>query len=86
MGALEAASQGTPIVLPENSGAWELFESGRDGIAYQDGDEESLAQALLALDDPDSVRKMGMSAWEKSKEYTWEAHCTSLVRLLGAGT
>ncbi|MFQ5911138.1 MAG: glycosyltransferase family 4 protein, partial [Thermoplasmata archaeon] len=86
MGALEAAAHGTPIVMTRTSGAWEVFEPGKDGLAYEENNGETLKDALMRLEDVDEVIRLGTSAWEKAQHYSWEAHCRSLLQTLGLRT
>jgi len=82
MGSLEAAAQGTPIVYPLDSSAWEIFTPGIHGLQSLSWDLNSYYECTSKFEDEDVVRKMGFSIWKKSQECTWSMRTKELERLI----
>jgi glycosyltransferase involved in cell wall biosynthesis len=83
MGALEAAACGCPIIMPNGSGATEIFAHGIHGFFPSEGDIDAYAEyaSQLILDER-LAWKMGYEAWEVAKRYTWENHAKRLEEVL----
>jgi len=82
LGALEAACQGTAIIVPKGSGVWEIFEDQRHGFSFQANDPDELADRIEALTNPETSFQMGRAAWVKSQSLDWAAHTTRLLSLV----
>jgi glycosyltransferase involved in cell wall biosynthesis len=82
MGSLEAAAQGTPIVYPLDSSAWEIFTPGVHGLQSLSWDLNSYYECASKFEDEDTVRKMGFSIWKKSQECTWSIRAKELERII----
>ena len=80
--ALEAASQGTPIVVPSGSAIWEMYEDKIHGFAVEANNVESYVEAVSKFQDPKVSLRMGHQAWNKSKEHNWNQHGRKLGKLL----
>jgi len=80
--ALEAAAQGTPIVYPRGSGAWEIFTPGIHGFEVIEGNIGSYVDAVSRLQDDKLMKKLSYSIWKKSKEYSWFAHAKKMETVL----
>jgi glycosyltransferase involved in cell wall biosynthesis len=79
---LEAASAGVPSIVGSEGGAREAI--GDDGgIMVAPGDETELMRAMLRLADPETARRMGDAARERSALYTWPKVAERLLRALG---
>ncbi len=56
--ALEAMAMGVPVVYTEVGGVGELIQDGHDGLLFQVGDADGIAQAILSLlNDEDKARQ-----------------------------
>jgi Glycosyl transferases group 1 len=79
---VEAASAGIPSIGSSVGGPRDVI--GADGgLVVQPGDEEGLLEAMLRLCDPDTARRMGAAARERSALYTWRQVAERLLRALG---
>jgi len=83
MGALELAAHGCPMIIPKGSGVGEIFQDGVHGLFPE---KENFAQFKAAvsklLDDERVAYRMGVAAWERAKEFSWENHAKNLVKLM----
>jgi glycosyltransferase involved in cell wall biosynthesis len=69
MQALEAASCGCPIVIPEGSGVTELFTDGVHGYFPKDKDVDSFVECIdKIITNPERARRMGLEAWKVRRE------------------
>ena len=80
--ALEAAAQGTPIVVPSGSAIWEMFDSGIHGFAVEANSIDSYVEAVSKFQDAGTGRRLGYQAWKRAKEHDWSQHARMLGRLL----
>ena len=88
---LEAMASGMAVVTTESNGMTDLVEDGHDGLFAIPGDTDSLASAILRLSHDAHLRqRLGSSAQEKMKRYTWaesaRRHEAVFHRALGNGT
>lgn len=79
---IEAAAAGVPSIGSSVGGAGELIGSD-GGLVVDPGDEQGLFEAMLRLADPDTARRMGEAALERSTLYTWPKVVERLLRALG---
>lgn len=83
MGALEAATQACPMIMPRGSGATELFTHGVHGFFPNQGDADAYAKYIGGLmSDERLAWKMGHEAWKTARKYTWEFHTQRLVEVM----
>jgi glycosyltransferase involved in cell wall biosynthesis len=83
MFALEAAACGCPFIIPERSGVTEIFQEKVQGFFPKEGDLDSYVKYInLLLNDQKLASRMGKSAWEKAKDYSWEAHARRIESVL----
>jgi glycosyltransferase involved in cell wall biosynthesis len=69
---LEAMASGMPVVTTESCGMTDLVEDGHDGLFVIPGDVESLtAMVLKVCQDRELRQRLGNSAQEKMRRYTW---------------
>jgi glycosyltransferase involved in cell wall biosynthesis len=79
---VEAASAGLPSIGSRVGGPRDVI--GADGgVVVDPDDEEALFAAMLRLCDPDTARRMGAAARERSHLYTWPKVAERLLRALG---
>jgi len=79
---VEAASAGVPSIGSSVGGPRDVI--GDDGgIVVDPDDEAGLVEAMLRLADPDTARRMGQAARERSGLYTWRKVAERLLRALG---
>ena len=83
MGALEAGAQGTPIVFPSESSAWEIFTPGVHGFEVDVSRPGSYLEGVERFEDDSIVEKMGYSIWKRSHECSWDAQGAKLEKVLG---
>ncbi len=70
---LEAMASRLPIVASNIEGYAGVLTHGVEGLLVLPGDEEGLAEALLALvDDADLRREMGERARQRAEEFSWQ--------------
>ena len=75
----EYMASGLPVVAPGLPRLRALVESGREGVLYDPPTPAALADALIALRDPDLRSRMGRAARARAEsQYSWQAHCTVL--------
>jgi len=80
--ALEAASQGVPIIAPFQSELWEMFESGAHGFKVIENNVESYVDAISRFSDEDVLHKMSYETWKRCSEYSWSNHVAKLEKFL----
>jgi glycosyltransferase involved in cell wall biosynthesis len=79
---IEAASAGLASIAGSVGGARDLI--GDDGgLLVEPNDQAGLVDAMLQLADPDTARRMGQAARERSTQYTWTKVAERLLRALG---
>jgi glycosyltransferase involved in cell wall biosynthesis len=79
---VEAASAGIASIATSVGGPRDVI--GRDGgIVLAPDDQAALLDAMLRLADPDTARRMGRAARERSGIYTWVKVAERLLRALG---
>ena len=64
----EALSEGAPVIVSTNVGAADLVEHGHNGFVVPIRDSDAIAQALLALRDPDRLAAMSAAAYETARK------------------
>jgi len=70
---LEAMAAGLPIVASNIEGYAGVLTHGVEGLLVLPGDEQALAEALLALlDDADLRRRMGAEGSRRAQEFGWD--------------
>jgi glycosyltransferase involved in cell wall biosynthesis len=68
----EAISVGTPVVASRNSGADEIVTDGEEGLLFDYGDDDALANCIDSLLSSDVLRaEMGVRAKERAGHRTW---------------
>jgi glycosyltransferase involved in cell wall biosynthesis len=76
----EAMSYGLPVITTENSGS--IIEDGQLGFIINIGDVESLKEKILYFyNNHNKIEEMGISAFQKVKQYTWENYGKNVVNL-----
>lgn len=72
---LEAGAAGLPVLITKETGATDIFMSGRDGLVVPSGDSDYLAEALTQMyKNPDTTIEMGRSAQKSVCPFTWDAY------------
>lgn len=79
---VEAAVAGLPVVGTVEGGSELLIGDG--GVLVDPHDDDALLDALRRLADPDTARRLGERARERSALFTWRAVAERLLRALGA--
>jgi glycosyltransferase involved in cell wall biosynthesis len=84
----EYMAVGLPVVAPAVDRIVTLVGHERDGILYQPGEPDGLANAIARLRDPSLRAKLGAAARARAvREYSWQAHCRALeAAIAGART
>ncbi len=80
---LEAAAQGIPSVISNNTGVREWVLDGVNGLHFAAGDAEALSECLTRLKDDDLVRRLGQCAYDRfwASASTLDKHINSLEAL-----
>jgi D-inositol-3-phosphate glycosyltransferase len=82
--ALESAACGTPVVAADVGGLSTLVDQGRTGFLVDSRDPVAYADALAAvLDTPALGARMGATAADEARSYTWSTTAARLRRLYG---
>jgi glycosyltransferase involved in cell wall biosynthesis len=79
---VEAGSAGIPSIVSGEGGARDTI-GPHGGLVVAPGDEDGLLAAMLRLADPETARRMGAAARERSELYTWTKVAERLLRALG---
>jgi starch synthase len=81
----EYMATGLPVVAPRVDRIPSLVEHAREGLLYEPGAPDGLADALERLADPGVRRSLGEAARERAiREYSWRAHCEALSQAIAA--
>lgn len=81
---VEAAAAGIPSIGSSIGGPRDVI--GPDGgMVVAPDDEDALLAAMLRMADPQTARRMGDAARERSALYTWSKVAERLLRALGLG-
>ncbi len=76
----EAMSYGLPIITTFNSGS--VIENNKDGYIVPIGNSDILSEKIKYFyNNPDKVAEMGISVFNKSKNYTWKRYGEDVVEL-----
>jgi glycosyltransferase involved in cell wall biosynthesis len=72
---IEGMACGLPVIAVNNHGPATIVDDGESGLLVPPDDEEAMADALVRIvSDDDSRRRMGQTAYERSRErYSWPA-------------
>ncbi len=80
---LEAMSFGLPIVASKVGGVPFIMTNNRNGILFEPGDDVALAAAVSKIvEDKKLFKSFSQNNLNDSKQYSWEKHTDSLLRLL----
>jgi phosphatidyl-myo-inositol alpha-mannosyltransferase len=75
-----AFSCATPVVASNIEGYAAVAEQGETGILVPPGNDEALAEGMIALlSDEDRRRRLGAAAREEAEEYSWKRIAARLV-------
>lgn len=77
---VEAASAGVPSIGGSDGGAATMIGDG--GLVVDPREGEQIYEAMLALADPETARRLGGLARERSRLFTWRKVAERLVRAL----
>lgn len=78
----ESMASGLPVVVTDR-GCSQIVTDGRDGFVVRAGDPEAIAEKLLALKNDETLReRMGRSARETARRYTWLQYCETVTSLI----
>lgn len=78
---IEAKAAGTPVIGARIGGIPELIRDGVDGLLFEAGNVDSLAEALLKFDDLDAI-SMGRAAREDAElRFSPEMHVVELLKI-----
>lgn len=76
----EAMSCGLPVITTKNAGS--IIEDGKSGFIINIGDIDSLKEKILCFyNNHDKIKEMGINAFQKVKQYTWENYGKNVVNL-----
>jgi len=86
LAALEAASHGLPIIIPEKSGVTEMFTHGIHGFFPKTIDVNTYKKYInTLLSKPQLAYKMGFAAWKKvAEKSSWEANIKNLLKIINS--
>jgi glycosyltransferase involved in cell wall biosynthesis len=78
---LETLAAGVPVVIPNRTAATDWVTDGQNGLIFESGNAESLADKIDMLKDDSLVERLGAAAFERywSAPFTSESHGESLV-------
>jgi glycosyltransferase involved in cell wall biosynthesis len=76
----EAMSYGLPVITTENAGS--IIENGKDGFIINIGDVNELIDKIYYFyNNHNKIEEMGINAFQKAKQYTWENYGKNVVDL-----
>ncbi|MEW6324601.1 MAG: glycosyltransferase family 4 protein [Nitrospirota bacterium] len=82
MVVLEAMASGLPAVVSRIAGAAEVLRHGDNALLLDDPrDPKQIADAVVALSDPERRRAMGRRARDTARAFTWERMAEEIERL-----
>ena len=86
LAALEAASYGLPIIIPEKSGVTEMFQHGVHGFFPKTIDVDTYKKYITRLlINPQLAYKMGFEAWKRvSEKSSWETNIKDLLKIINS--
>lgn len=80
----EANSQGTPAIAFDSDGLRDSIRGGETGITVKAGDEAALGSAIVTLlGDQKAYETLRRSAWQSSKQYTFDNSYADFVAAAG---
>ena len=84
LGGLEAASCGTPVIIPSKSGLTQILKDKQDGFFPKKATLEQFLRPLKVLiKNPQKAYEMGKHAWQTVKKgHSWENHTKQLEGLI----
>ena len=78
----EAMASGLPVIVSENVGAKDIVRDGTDGFIIPIRDVEALKEKILFFYENEGDRqRMGESAREYVKQFTWERYGRELIEI-----
>jgi glycosyltransferase involved in cell wall biosynthesis len=86
----EYMASGLPVVAPRLDRIPSLVADGVEGVLYDpprdaNGHGPALAEALLALAEPERRKHLGAAARARAvSDYSWDAHCRALAGAISA--
>ena len=80
----EYMASGLPVVTLDIDPLREIVRHGKEGLLFEEKDEEALARAITELvASPERSREMGLAARERIvAHYSWQVHCEKLELVL----
>jgi glycosyltransferase involved in cell wall biosynthesis len=79
----EYMAAGLPVVTPRLERLAHIVRDGREGVLYDSGNAEGLAQAIERLTDSGERDAMGRAARERVvQHFSWQEHCQQLDRAI----
>lgn len=80
LGALEAAANGIPPVIPIGSGITEILENQKEGL-FPDSDKVNDFINILEkfVNDPSLTSKIGKNSYHKACKFSWQIHTQKLA-------
>jgi glycosyltransferase involved in cell wall biosynthesis len=76
----EAMSFGLPIITTKNAGS--IVRDGKDGFIVAMNDSEELLEKInFYINNPDQVKKMGRTAQDYSRRYTWKKYARAVLNV-----
>lgn len=77
---VDAAASGLPSIATNEGGAIDAVGAG--GVVVDPGDPGALTAAMLDLTDPETARRLGERAFDRSALFTWQAVAERMLRAL----
>lgn len=82
---IEANSVGTPVVAYPSAGLVDSIQTNVNGVICESKTPEALAKEVVSLlNEPNTLRKLSLSAKEYSKQFTWKTSKSLSLSLLEA--
>jgi starch synthase len=81
---MEAMAMGLPVIVSENTSAYDVITDGHDGYVVPIRDAGAIADRLRRLhDDPELRARLGAAARLRAEQFGWERYQDRVVEIVG---
>lgn len=78
---IQAMATGLPVITTYNTSGPDFIEEGEDGFLIEAQDVNAIKNKVkYFIENPDEVKRMGLNAIAKSKEFIWERFSSEIIK------